>query len=622
MIDMDTSSETLSIFDFFKESRFMIPEIQRNFTWTAKEQVGKLFTDLCKFYENGKNTVPQYFLGTSILYEGDEYGGAKDIMDGQQRVTSLVVLYSAIKTILEKTRQDSGTTNERKMELEDAIEKISEKIIFHDNKFSKCRLEPKDNLDAKIIKTITTLDGKNITDVYFKEINKRELNQPLTVAYIYFYTHLEKFALTMSESKKGKTPSDVLIEFSEVVGERVLFTKTVTKTLPMAFQMFVSVNGAGKPLISYDVLRGIIIAKAHSLGLQKEVNTSLRLLNKMVEKLRGTQANEKAADSKVTASLTYWLECREGKNIQANGVIDILEEKVRDFTTADQFDELLEEYESFVNWYTILNSSDTRSAFAYYDSYTRDRILCLTGKSKNWVSSHVGVLVCLRMKSCSFEETTKVMQLIEWVEFRGYFTQMANKLENILPQIARRILDGKSVDNWGPTLTKQLVELMKSKGSNFDNLATAKIDENKARAFLHKITESQLSINRSKLTAGQLMPLGAPKPWKSKGEREEGGSVSCLIGNWFLIQGQTATDIKKWPVDNSQSRVKHFEKHSVAGVAKTEISQYASLINSNPSFFNTQKINSRTRIIIRLLNNLFPVNGPKYDLSLLKSKNK
>ena len=32
-------------------------------------------------------------------------------------------------------------------------------------------------------------------------------------------------------------------------------------------------------------------------------------------------------------------------------------------------------------------------------------------------------------------------------------------------------------------------------------------------------------INKSKLTAGQLMPLGAPTPWRSKGEREEENAI-------------------------------------------------------------------------------------------------
>ena len=65
---MDTRSETQTLFEFFKESRFMIPEIQRNYLMDH-EQVGKLTVDLCKFFKADHSIVPQYFLG-AILYGG------------------------------------------------------------------------------------------------------------------------------------------------------------------------------------------------------------------------------------------------------------------------------------------------------------------------------------------------------------------------------------------------------------------------------------------------------------------------------------------------------------------------------------------------------------------------
>ena len=284
---MDTRSETQTLFEFFKESRFMIPEIQRNYTWTAKEQVGKLVTDLCKFFSADHSIVPQYFLGTAILYDGAEYDGAKDIMDGQQRVTSIIVMYSAIKAILEKGKQSESISQSRKDQIEDVIEEISERIIFHDEGFDKCRLEPKDKLDRKIIDVITKLDGKELSDVFQRDQHKREIAQPLSQAFVYFYDKLSDFAVKTDP----ENPVDVLIKFANVIGERVLLTKTITKTLPMAFQMFVSVNGR-KAIDFIRCLRGIVIAKVHSLGLQR-VNTMLRSLNREVEVPRDTQSDEK-----------------------------------------------------------------------------------------------------------------------------------------------------------------------------------------------------------------------------------------------------------------------------------------------------------------------------------------
>ena len=89
-------------------------------------------------------------------------------------------------------------------------------------------------------------------------------------------------------------------------------------------------------------------------------------------------------------------------------------------------------------------------------------------------------------------------------------------------------------------------------------------------------------------------------------EREDSGSVTQLIENWFLLQNLTATDIKECPQNNLMSVSVKF---SVGGNSKTELSQFAGLIKSKESYFNTAKINNRTRYLIRNLNRPFPLMG-------------
>ena len=81
----------------------MIPEIQRNYMdWKRSGQ--KIAEDIIKFFML-ITVMPNYFLGTCIMYEGSEYGGAMQIMDGQQRVTSIMAFYCAIKLHLEKKQE-------------------------------------------------------------------------------------------------------------------------------------------------------------------------------------------------------------------------------------------------------------------------------------------------------------------------------------------------------------------------------------------------------------------------------------------------------------------------------------------------------------------------------------
>lgn len=606
---METESKTFKIFDFFDKSEFMIPEIQRNYTWTEKDQVRKLLQDIIKFSNVDHSHVPNYFLGTCIMYEGSEYGGAMQIMDGQQRVTSIMVFYCAIKSHLEKkARTLSG---KQKDDFEDYIELISEKIIFSDEGFQDCRLNPKSKSDKTIVEQMVKLNGDSLEDKFDKNspAGKKLLNSPLAKAFAFFYEKL----LSHSEKKSPENPHEYLIELSTMVGNRIILTKTVTKTLPMAFQMFVSVNGAGKPLISYDVLRGIAIAKAHSLGIQKKVNPILRSLNSAVENLRNTASNEEAADTKVTDCLLYWLESRKGKNIQNNQVVSIIENDIQSFENLDSFDEMFEEFENFVTLYTFINDPKTRLAYDILDKGARNRILCLTGVSKNWKANHIGVLVCLHMMESTKNEVMKVMQLIEWVVFRGFNTQISNKLENLMPQIARLILNGKSIDDWGDEFIQKMKDLLANLGASFDPLHEARLSMNEAKGFLHKITKCQINPGNRDLVTAQYLPESSPSPWNVRSEKNEPKSVSNLIGNYFLVSKQNQTDLKRWKND-PLPRISMIKKYSVKGTQKATVEHIEKQVIVNPNHFTSKEINRRTSNLIRELNILFPKDGPKFNL--------
>lgn len=78
---------------------FVIPEYQRPYAWTDT-QIETLFEDLWEFALNvgGLNRNASYFLGTVVSFENAQ--GEQEIIDGQQRITSLFLLLRAIYTKL------------------------------------------------------------------------------------------------------------------------------------------------------------------------------------------------------------------------------------------------------------------------------------------------------------------------------------------------------------------------------------------------------------------------------------------------------------------------------------------------------------------------------------------
>lgn len=74
-----------------KNKKFVIPEYQRPYAWTD-EQIQTLFDDLVEYTEN--NNESTYFLGSIVAYENDN--NEQEIIDGQQRITSLFLLLRAL----------------------------------------------------------------------------------------------------------------------------------------------------------------------------------------------------------------------------------------------------------------------------------------------------------------------------------------------------------------------------------------------------------------------------------------------------------------------------------------------------------------------------------------------
>lgn len=97
---------------FSNDFAFEIPHYQRPYSWTL-EQAGELWDDLAGAMEAGNGVpideVPPYFLGAVVLIKQDHSPDAK-VVDGQQRLTTLTILLSALRETLEDKKRADGLT--------------------------------------------------------------------------------------------------------------------------------------------------------------------------------------------------------------------------------------------------------------------------------------------------------------------------------------------------------------------------------------------------------------------------------------------------------------------------------------------------------------------------------
>lgn len=99
---------------------FIIPEYQRPYAWT-EDEITTLFEDLWEFAttSGGTDKDGTYFLGCVVSYENEDK--EQEIIDGQQRITSLFLLLRAIYTKLKEADEKTDMAKNFISQIEPAI---------------------------------------------------------------------------------------------------------------------------------------------------------------------------------------------------------------------------------------------------------------------------------------------------------------------------------------------------------------------------------------------------------------------------------------------------------------------------------------------------------------------
>ena len=93
-------AKELQLMNIFSDAYlFEIPEYQRPYAWTA-DQVNDLLDDLTYAMERSDNMddMPPYFLGSIVIIK-DSNSTLSYIVDGQQRITTLTILFCVLREL-------------------------------------------------------------------------------------------------------------------------------------------------------------------------------------------------------------------------------------------------------------------------------------------------------------------------------------------------------------------------------------------------------------------------------------------------------------------------------------------------------------------------------------------
>lgn len=83
---------------------FIVPDYQREYVWEAEKQVEQLLSDIEEAYSN--DPLKEYFIGTTVVFNNN---GSNELIDGQQRTTTLFLALCAFKSVYEEFGFDHRT---------------------------------------------------------------------------------------------------------------------------------------------------------------------------------------------------------------------------------------------------------------------------------------------------------------------------------------------------------------------------------------------------------------------------------------------------------------------------------------------------------------------------------
>lgn len=223
---------------------FVIPEYQRPYSWSDDEII-TLFEDLWEF--SVERTQPDgaknYFLGCVVSYEEN---GERQIIDGQQRITSLFLLLRAVFTMLEK---DDNQTDEVKnfiSKIKPALWKENEMTGKEDRSNILLRSEVVTDSGNEILRRIleTGVADAKAKDNYSKNYNK----------FIELY------------QEKAVTSGMQLFHFVLALLNYSILLPITADDQETALTIFNTLNNRGLPLSDADIFKSYIYKKLDDVG--------------------------------------------------------------------------------------------------------------------------------------------------------------------------------------------------------------------------------------------------------------------------------------------------------------------------------------------------------------------
>ena len=260
-----------------KEFHFEIPAYQRAYSWSIP-QCEQLLDDINAFIENSNDNNKRYFFGTIILdcsNDANQNEKVYSLVDGQQRTTTFLLLIKALLLRIQTLIKKLKNANEQAEELikEDLTDK--KKFIFSIlyNATNSQAIYDIEN-DWKSVKDRIVIENNSINELYKDELKKiLNCKDHETIAkevhktpkkqgdnkFTNFYKNFKYFCKQLDDKD-----STEIIKFANNLLEKCEIIEIRSLDTDEAITMFNSLNSAGMPLNTADIISAKLFAKSNN----------------------------------------------------------------------------------------------------------------------------------------------------------------------------------------------------------------------------------------------------------------------------------------------------------------------------------------------------------------------
>ena len=291
-----------------KKTQFVIPFYQRGYNWKT-EQIKKLIDDLVDFTETNTDMNSKYYVGNIVTKQLKITPGQllrkNVIVDGQQRITSTLLIVMALKNINSETFDDMDryiklkNSDETRMKIDrlndgHVLHKIMENTTLTDDEentnmyknytFAKKYIKNNDiseklfqGLESTLLLNVVLSETENENKV-FETINSSGMvlrESDLIKNFVFFFVHLDNFA---------EKETELMNKFTETIEKEIADEKN-DKRLNEFYRYFIAANSKTKKLVSltkqnaiYNAFKEVVLEMELDMSIPEDVEA---LLDKM-----------------------------------------------------------------------------------------------------------------------------------------------------------------------------------------------------------------------------------------------------------------------------------------------------------------------------------------------------